>query len=108
MFYQWSLTIDFTNNLDSRHCCIKINLDIVLNRRKCLVSLTAFLPMTYSTPESFPDLFLPVLAGIVHWDRRETGRRKAPQTLGSTPVVCVQFTLGSINITVICVDHWKG
>ena len=33
------------------------------------------------TPESFPDLFLPVLAGIVHGDRRETGRRKPHKLL---------------------------
>lgn len=65
------------------------------------------------TPESFPDLFLPVFAGIVHRQKRirqkeRNRQKKIPQALGSTIVVCVQFILGSINIAVICVDHWKG
>ena len=33
------------------------------------------------TLESFPDLFVLVLAGIVHRDRRETGKRKSHKLL---------------------------
>ena len=81
--YQWSLTIDFTNNLDSRHCCIKINQTWMLNRRRCLVSLTAFLLMTYSTL-----LSRPVLA-CFSWNctlgQERNRQKKTPQTLGSTP-----------------------
>ena len=39
----------FHSDWDARHCCIKINQTWMLNGRRCLVFLMAFLLMTYST-----------------------------------------------------------